>query len=180
MGALWVATRGHGLLRLSRVGTRFQKSAQFHIAPDAVVAVDPVATMRGKVYFTSSHGLSVLPLTPLGEVKTTPFPSGASAGPRSVSVTPSGRVFAGSNAGVFMLQAGILVPIESRNDRARAPAVTLLSDREGQLWVGTIEAGLNVMLLGRGVRFLRAEKESFRSIDIDQTVSTGCRTNAGS
>ena len=35
--------------------------------------------------------------------------------------------------------------------------------------MGTIEGGLHVLLLGRGVRFLRSGKESFRSIDVDRS-----------
>ena len=167
-GALWLSTRNQGLLRLSPFASRLQKSAQFQVSAEALVTIDHVATSRGKVYFTSSRGLSVLSVAQGGVVETTPFPRGAGAGHRALSLTPSGRVFVGSSAGVFTLEGRALVPIESRNDRARAPAVTLLSDREGQLWVGTAEAGLNLLLLGRGVRFLRAAKESFRSIDIDR------------
>lgn len=168
-GVIWLATRGHGLLRLASAGTRFQKSAQFQVTPDSRVSIDHVTTSGGKVYFTSPRGLSVLSGAEGGAVDTVPFPEGASAGDRTLSVTPFGRVFAASNAGVFTLDGHALVPVESRNDRARASAVTLLSDREGQLWVGTAEHGLNLLLLGRGVRFLRAGKESFRTIDVDRT-----------
>jgi diguanylate cyclase (GGDEF)-like protein len=168
VGALWLATRNHGLLRLAPVGTRFQKSAQFQPFPDVLASIDHVATARGKVFFTSNRGLSVLSVAAGGTVETTPFPPGAGAGHRSLALTPAGLVFVGTNAGVLTLEGHALVPVESRNDRARAAAVTLLSDREGQLWVGTMEAGLDLLLMGRGVRFLRADKESFRSIDVDK------------
>ena len=168
MGALWIATRSHGLLRFAPAGTRFQKSAQFQPAPDQLVGIDHVATSRGRVYFTSSTGLSVLAVAAGGVVETTPFPPGAGTGHRSLAVTPLGQVFVGTNAGVLTLEGHALAAVESRNDRARAAAVTLFHDREGQLWVGTIEAGLNLLLMGRGVRFLRADKESFRSIDVDR------------
>ena len=166
-GALWIATRSHGLLRFTPVGTRFQKSAQFQAAPGAVVSLDHVAASRGRVFFTSARGLSSLSVASGGSVETIPFPEGAGAGHRSLSVASDGGVFVATNAGVFTLKGKALVPVESRNDRARASAVTLLSDREGQLWVGTTESGLNLLIMGRGVRFLRADKESFRSIDID-------------
>ena len=169
MGALWLATRNHGLLRLAPVGTRFQKSAQFQPAADAFAGIDHVATSRGRVYFTSSRGLSVLSVAAGGVVETTPFPPGAGAGHRALELTPSGQVFVGTSAGVLTLEGRSLVPLASRNDRARAPAVVLLNDREGQLWVGTMEGGLNLLLMGRGVRFLRADKESFRSIDVDKS-----------
>ena len=169
MGALWLATRNHGLLRLAPVGTRFQKSAHFQPAPDVLVGIDHVATSRGKVFFTSTRGLSVLSVAAGAVVETTPFPPGTGTGHRSLALTPAGQVFVGTNAGVLSLEGRILVPVASRNDRARAAAVTLLNDREGQLWVGTIEAGLNLLLTGRGVRFLRADKESFRSIDVDKS-----------
>ncbi|MBX7186016.1 MAG: diguanylate cyclase [Vicinamibacteria bacterium] len=168
MGALWLATRNHGLLRLAPLGTRFQKSAQFQPAPDVFAGIDHVATSRGRAYFTSSRGLSVLSVAAGGVVETTPFPPGAGAGHRALEVTPSGQVFVGTSAGVLTLEGRSLVPLASRNDRARAPAVVLLNDREGQLWVGTMEGGLNLLLMGRGVRFLRADKESFRSIDVDK------------
>jgi diguanylate cyclase (GGDEF)-like protein len=169
MGALWLATRNHGLLRLAPVGTRFQKSAQFQPAPDVLAGIDHVAALRGKVFFTSNRGLSVVSVAAGGVVETIPFPAGAGAGHRSLALTPAGQVFVGTNAGVLSLEGRLLVPVESRNDRARAAVVTLLNDREGQLWVGTIEAGLNLLLMGRGVRFLRADKEGFRSIDIDKS-----------
>jgi diguanylate cyclase (GGDEF)-like protein len=167
-GVIWIATRSHGLLRFAPVGTRFQKSAQFQPAGEPLVSIDHVATSKGRVFFTSSRGLSWLSVAAGGAVETTPFPEGASAGHRSLSVTPSGVAFIGTNAGVLTLSAGTLARVESRNDRARASAVTLLTDREGQLWVGTTESGLNLLIMGRGVRFLRADKESFRSIDIDK------------
>lgn len=169
MGALWLATRNHGLLRLSPAGTRYQKSAQFQPAPDALVGIDHVAALRGKVFFTSTRGLSALSVAAGGVVETTPFPPGAGTGHRSLALTPAGQVFVATSAGVLTLEGRALVPVESRNDRARAAAVTLLNDREGQLWVGTIETGLNLLLMGRGVRFLRADKESFRSIDVDKS-----------
>ncbi len=167
-GAVWLATRNHGLIRLTPVGTRFRKSAEFQASPRTLSAIDHVAGWRDQVYFTSNRGLSVLSVAAGGAVETTPFPRGAAAGHRSLSVTAEGRVFVGTNAGLFTLESRTLVPVESRNDRARVAAVTLLYDREGQLWVGTIESGLNLLLMGRGVRFLRADKESFRSINVDQ------------
>ena len=168
VGALWLATRNHGLLRLAPVGTRFQKSAQFQPAPGVLVGIDHVATARGRVFFTSTRGLSVLSVASGAVVETTPFPAGAGTGHRSLALTPAGQAFVGTNAGVLALEGRVLVPVESRNDRARAAAIVLLHDREGQLWVGTIEGGLNLLLTGRGVRFLRADKESFRSIDVDR------------
>lgn len=171
-GALWVATRNHGLIRFAPAGTRLQRSAQFEVAAKAGIAIDHVVASRGRVYFTSAHGLSVVTWNPLlstGGLSTMPFPSGLGAGHRSLSVTAAGRVFIGTNAGVLTVRDGRIEPAESRNDRARAPAVVLLSDREGQLWIGTTESGLNVLLLGRGVRFLRSEKESFRTIDLDKS-----------
>jgi diguanylate cyclase (GGDEF)-like protein len=167
-GVIWIATRSHGLLRFAPVGTRFQKSAQFQPAGEPLVSIDHVATSKGRVYFTSARGLSSLSVASGGAVSTTPFPDAAAAGHRSLSVTPAGGVFVATNAGVLSLSGGTLVRVESRNDRARASAVTLLSDREGQLWVGTTESGLNLLIMGRGVRFLRADKESFRTIDIDK------------
>lgn len=168
-GALWLATRSHGLLRLAPMGTRFQKSAQFQAGPGAPIGIDHVAAFKERIFFTSARGLSMVSVEAGGVVETMPFPRGAGAGHRSLAITAAGGVFVGANAGVFALEAHALAPLESRNDRARAPAVALLSDREGQLWVGTIESGLNLLLMGRGVRFLRADKESFRSIDIDRT-----------
>ncbi len=168
LGALWIATRSHGLLRFTPAGTRFEKSAQFEPTPDLIVGIDHVAVARGRVFFTSSRGLSVLAVAAGGVVETTPFPPGWGAGHRALAVTPLGPVFVGTNAGVLTLEGTSLVPVESRNDRARAAAITLFPDREGQLWVGTIEAGLNLLLMGRGVRFLRGDKESFRSIDVDR------------
>lgn len=167
-GTLWLATRNHGLLRLSRAGTRFRKSAEFQAAPGAVVPIDHVAAQGGKIYFTSSRGVSFVAAGAGGEILTRPFPEGVSAGERALSVTSSGSVFVATNTGVFTLSGTTIVPVESRNDRARSAALCLLSDREGQLWMGTIEGGLNVLLMGRGVRFLRADKEGFRSIEIDQ------------
>lgn len=167
-GAVWLATRNHGLLRLTQAGTRFQKSAQFQAVPGAVTAIDHVAVWRNKVFFTSSRGLSMVSVAAGGAVDTVPFPRGIGAGHRALAVTEAGRVFVGTNAGVFSLESRRIVPVESRNDRARAAAVSLLPDREGQLWVGTIEGGLNLLLMGRGVRFLRGDKESFRSIDVDK------------
>ena len=167
-GAMWLATRNHGLLRLSRAGTRFRKSAEFHPAPGVVVPIDHVSARRGKVYFTSSRGVSSLMAGSPDAVLTRPFPEGASVGERALAVTPSGRVFVATNTGVFTIADEALTPVESRNDRARSGALCLLFDREGQLWMGTIESGLNVLLTGRGVRFLRADKEGFRSIEIDR------------
>ena len=167
-GALWLATRNHGLLRLAPVGTRFQKSAQFEVAAGALISIDHVAASKGKVYFTSARGVSVVSVRNGGVVETTPFPAGVGPGHRSLAITAAGNVFVGTNTGVLALKPRALVPLDSRNDRARAPVVSLLSDREGQLWMGTIESGLNLLLMGRGVRFLRADKESFRSIDIDR------------
>lgn len=167
-GSMWLATRNHGLLRLSRAGTRFRKSAEFHPAADAVVPIDHVAARGGRIYFTSSRGVSSVEMATPEAVLTRPFPEGASVGERALSVTSSGRVFVATNAGVFTASDEALVAVESRNDRARAAALCLLSDREGQLWMGTIEGGLNVLLMGRGVRFLRADKEGFRSIEIDR------------
>ncbi len=167
-GALWLATRNHGLLRLAPVGTRFQKSAQFHPAPDVLVGIDHVATSGGKVYFTSARGLSVLSVAAGAVVETTPFPQDTGTGHRSLALTPAGQVFVGTNTGVMTMEGRLLVPVKSRNDRARAAVVTLMNDREGQLWMGTIETGLNLLLMGRGVRFLRSDKESFRSIDVDK------------
>ncbi|MEO8501789.1 MAG: diguanylate cyclase, partial [Vicinamibacteria bacterium] len=169
LGAIWLATRNHGLLRLTAVGTRFRKSAQFQAAPDVTTGIDHVAASHGKVYFTSSRGLSVVSVSSGGAVETTPFSGSTGPGHRSLAITAEGEVFVGTNAGVLTLRSRALVPVESRNDRARTAAVSLLSDREGQLWVGTIESGLNLLLRGRGVRFLRADKESFRSIDIDRS-----------
>ena len=168
-GALWLATRNHGLIRLIVEGTRLRKSGQFQAESDGLVAIDHVVGFRGKIYFTSARGLSVVSLLTGAVVQTTPFPEGAGAGHRTLAVTPEGRVFVGSNAGVFVLQGRALTPVESRNDRARASTASLLFDREGQLWAGTIESGLNLLLMGRGVRFLRSNRESFRSIDIDKT-----------
>ncbi len=168
-GAIWLATRNHGLLRLLPSGTRFHRSGQFFASTDGLVAIDHVAAHRGRVYFTSSRGLSVVSPAEGGGVETFPFPAAAAAGSRAISVTAPGRVYVASNAGVLTLESRTLVPVRSRNDRALAPGATLLSDREGQLWVGTIDAGLNLLLLGRGVRFLRSSKESFHSIDIDQS-----------
>jgi diguanylate cyclase (GGDEF)-like protein len=167
--AIWLATRNHGLLRLLPAGSRFQRSGQFFASADGLPAIDHVAAHRGRVYFTSSRGLSVLSPAEGGAVETFSFPAGAASGSRAISVTVSGRVYLASNAGVLTLESRTLVPVRSRNDRALAPGATLLSDREGQLWVGTIDAGLNLLLLGRGVRFLRSSKESFHSIDIDQS-----------
>ncbi len=169
IGAVWLATRNHGLLRLTASGTRLQKSAQFQANDHASTAIDHVMATKDKVFFTSTRGLSMVSVSAGGVVETTPFPPRVGAGHRSLAVARSGAVFIGTNAGVFTQQSRALVPVDSRNDRARAPAVSLLSDREGQLWVGTIESGLNVLLMGRGVRFLRADKESFRSIDIDRS-----------
>jgi diguanylate cyclase (GGDEF)-like protein len=168
-GAMWLATRNHGLLRLSRAGTRFRKSAEFHPEPGVVVPIDHVSARGGKIYFTSSRGVSSVVAGSKDAVLTRPFPEGASAGERALSVTAAGRVFVATNTGVFTVSDEALVPVESRNDRARSAALCLLSDREGQLWMGTIESGLNVLLMGRGVRFLRADKEGFRSIEIDRS-----------
>jgi diguanylate cyclase (GGDEF)-like protein len=168
-GALWLATRNHGLLRLTAAGTRLRRSAQFQAGRDPVAPVDHVAVASGKVYFTSSRGLSILTVAGGGVVDTIPFPDGVSSGPRSVAISSSGQVFVGTSAGVLTLSGRRLVAVESRGDRARAAAVTLLSDREGQLWMGTAEAGLHVLLLGRGVRFLRGDGESFRSIHVDRS-----------
>ncbi|MBK5257643.1 MAG: diguanylate cyclase [Vicinamibacteria bacterium] len=178
-GTVWLATRNHGLLRLTPVGTRFQKSGDFQAAPGAGVGIDHVVAWRDKIYFSSSLGVSVLPAAADGAVETLAFPRGATAGHRALAVTASGQVFVGTNAGVLTLESGTVVPVESRNERARSAAVTLLSDRESQLWVGTIESGLNLLLMGRGVRFLLADKESFRSIDVDKNgvhwISNGRR-----
>lgn len=167
-GALWLATRSHGLLRLSPAGTRLQRSAQFQASEDSTSPLDHVAEVHGKVYFTSSRGLSIVSADAGGVVDTIPFPEGIS-GHKALAITASGQVFVATNLGVLTLSGRSLIPVESRNDRARAAAVTLLSDREGQLWMGTVEAGLNVLLMGRGVRFLRGDRESFRSIEIDRS-----------
>lgn len=167
-GAIWLATRNHGLLRLSSVGTRLRRSGQFQASREASSPLEHVIAARGKVYFTSPRGLSILSVSAGGAVDTVPFPDGITSGHKALTVTPAGQVYVATNQGVLSLSGRSLLPVESRNDRARAAAVSLLTDREGQLWMGTVEAGLHVLLMGRGVSFLRADGASFRSIDIDR------------
>lgn len=152
------------------------------MAAKAGIAIDHVVASRGRVYFTSAHGLSVVTWNPLlstGGLSTMPFPSGLGAGHRSLSVTAAGLVFIGTNAGVLTVRDGRIEPAESRNDSGRsAPAVVLLSDREGQLWIGTTESGLNVLLLGRGVRFSCARRRRASAPSISTSPArTGSRTS---
>lgn len=163
-GDLWIATRGHGLLQFSPLADAYRMRRAWTVPITGERSFDRVEARGERVVTSTARGVMVIEGS---RERFVAFSAGSAAGHRAVALDPSGRTFVGTNAGIFEVQETSIVPLISRNDRATQPVVQLLADHEGQLWSGTTDAGLKVILNGRGVRFLRRGTEGFRTIVVD-------------
>jgi diguanylate cyclase (GGDEF)-like protein len=173
---IWVATRSTGLLHFTagagktlRLIGRFGDAegfpgdeAFFVIADGSGVA----ATARDAV-LRIGHA----------SVKRIPLARDLASGHRALARAADGELYVGTDTGVARVDATGVTAVRSSRNLARTAVVRLLTDRAGNLWLGTVNRGLAVLLTGTGVSYLRVGDSDLRGIDCDGDafcwVSTG-------
>lgn len=162
-GDVWLATRGHGLLRFGQApGALLLKAS----VVDGFPGGDALFVMADGAGVAASARDAVLRLGP-GAPRRVALPAGFDDGHRTLARTPDGRLFVGTDAGVVEVGADRAWPLASSRGLSRAPVVDLMADRAGNLWAGTVDRGVHLLLTGTGVSFLRIGGRDLRGIDCD-------------
>ncbi len=141
-GALWVGTRKSGLWRVARGrAERFARPEGLSVEHVTSIAEDP----EGSIWI-GTHGGG---LNRLRDAAVTSIPT---ALPWVVYEDPAQRLWFGGAGGLQRLEAGQAVDFPGREALADVVVASLLQDRDGALWIGSLGQGLRVLRDGQVIR----------------------------
>jgi diguanylate cyclase (GGDEF)-like protein len=193
-GGAVLAGTASGLYRLNRTGTRIERLVIPGRPPAREIL--SLCVCHGSVWIGGKDGLFDLSVADQGDVRVLRHEDGATlTDPRVevLSAGPDGEVWAGTPNGLNLVREGS-EPIEriypNRKDSTQLSSgevISLVTDRLGRLWVGTLDGGVHVMigrLDGRPMfRHLGKAQglpnDDIGALELDETGRVWMSTDAG-
>lgn len=150
-GNIWCGTSG-GITRID--GTSFTSFGEQHglIGPDVwSMAVDAggviwIGTIEGVCRFDSKTFSPSTPFTPFALPEAQPDPTrGVTSGKfvHCITVDRKGRVWFGTNGGAYIYDGKTLTNISERDGLPNNAVSSILEDKSGNIWFGTVHGGIS-------------------------------------
>jgi diguanylate cyclase (GGDEF)-like protein len=139
-GDLWIGTNAGGLMRRDWRTERFSRVPGIHSSTVWCLEEDT----EGNLWVGTAGGLTRLTIA---TGQTVEFKSAQMGGIRALARSPQGSLWVGSEHGLFQIEHGDVPPhlVELPGPQPAPTVSALRFDRDGRLWIGSLQGGAFVL-----------------------------------